>query len=160
VVVDVVSGQQAIGRFGWKAQQPTLFAFSGDAYVNEMGVTTPLFPNENCPQGDCSLLEFNPAGNPNDADNSSLVEFNDFMTFLAPPPRGPINWTVKAGESIFNQIGCAVCHQPTLQTGPNAVSALNRVTFHPYSDFLLHDMGDLGDGMVQANAGATEMRTA
>src|SRR5262249_45484806 len=77
IVNDVGFGQPGrVGRFGWKCQQATLFAFSGDAYLNEMGITTPMFPFESCPQGNCALLN-NPAlpAVPNDGDNSTLVEF-------------------------------------------------------------------------------------
>jgi CxxC motif-containing protein (DUF1111 family) len=160
-VIDPATGQARVGRFGWKAQQPTLFAFAGDAYVNEMGVTTPLFPNENCPQGNCALLAANPDRNqPNDATNSTIRQFTDFMTLLAPAPQGPVGPNERAGQAIFSAIGCADCHQPTLQTGPSPIPALDGVTFSPYSDFLLHDMGSLGDGIVQNQAGQREMRTA
>ena len=56
LVPDAVSGEQHVGRFGWKAQVSSLLHFAGDAYLNEMGITSPFFPEENCPQGDCSLL--------------------------------------------------------------------------------------------------------
>ena len=62
--------------------------------------------------------------------------------------------------AIFGATGCANCHQPTLQAGPSPVPAINGATFAPYSDFLLHDMGVLGDGIVKNQAGPTEMRTA
>src|SRR5262249_26862942 len=128
---------------------------------NEMGITTPMFPNENCPQGNCALLNnpFLPAV-PNDTDNSSLVEFTDFMTFLGPPPPGPATPQSQQGAAIFNQIGCANCHLPSLQTGHNTSMALNQVTFFPYSDFLLHNMDSLGDGIVQGGANGKEIRTA
>ena len=61
---------------------------------------------------------------------------------------------------LFAAIGCADCHVPALQTGPNPVAALDSVVFFPYSDFLVHDMGDLGDGIVQSGASGREMRTA
>ena len=158
--VDPTTGQTRVGKFGWKAQEVTLFDFAGDALVNEIGVTTPLFPNENCPQGNCTILAANPAKtNPNSLNNNPIQSFADFMTFLAPPPRGPVGPAEQAGQVIFGQIGCASCHQPTLQTGPNAVPALNNVEFSPYSDYLLHDMGSLGDGIVQGFAGQTQMRT-
>jgi CxxC motif-containing protein (DUF1111 family) len=161
VVTDAASGQQRVGRFGWKCQQATLFTFSGDAYLNEMGITTPMFPAENCPQGNCALLEGNPANTePNDLDNSTLQKFTDFMSFLAPPPGGAVTRDAQAGQLIFNQIGCADCHRPTMVTGPSPVAALNQVTFHPYSDFLLHDMGPLGDGIAQNQATGRLMRTA
>src|SRR5216684_2881225 len=113
-------GQPALGKFGWKAQVPSLFVFSGDAYLNEMGITTPLFPNENCPQGTCDLLQYNPAlETPND-DGTGVVRFNDFMTFLGPPPRGSRNLVTAIGNAVAAAIGCLDCHAQTLRTGPNA----------------------------------------
>jgi CxxC motif-containing protein (DUF1111 family) len=161
MVLDAASGQLRVGRFGWKCQEATLFSFSGDAYVNEMGVTTPLFPVENCPQGNCALLSASglpPV--PNNADNGDLAGFTDFMTFLAPPPAGPMSSQARRGADVFVQVGCANCHLPTFRTGPSPSAAFNRVTFSPFSDFLLHDMGRLGDGIAQGGAGTREMRTA
>src|SRR5262249_27852558 len=128
------SSDTKVGRFGWKCQQATLFTFSGDAYLNEMGITTPMFPVENCPQGNCDLLQANPVPTPNDADNSSLVKFTDFMTFLGAPPPGPVTAETQNGAQTFAAIGCANCHVPALQTGPNMIAALNNVTFFPFSD--------------------------
>jgi CxxC motif-containing protein (DUF1111 family) len=160
-VIDPATGQTRVGRFGWKAQEPTLFAFAGDAYVNELGITTPLFPNENCPQGQCALLAANPARTqPNEPDNDDVQLLAEFMSLLAPPPRGSVGSNEQAGSAIFTTIGCADCHTPRLQTAANPVAALNQVAFAPYSDFLLHDMGSLGDGIVQNTAGPREMRTA
>jgi CxxC motif-containing protein (DUF1111 family) len=159
VVDDPRTGRPAVGKFGWKAQLPTIFTFSADAYLNEMGITTPLFPAENCPQGDCSLLRCDPVPDPED-DGDDLQAFTDFITLLAPPPTTPPDLTAVAGAMVFLQIGCAGCHQPMMMTGPNAIAALDRVAFFPYSDFLLHDMGALGDGIAQAGAGPREMRTA
>jgi len=158
IVTDPITHQPALGKFGWKAQVPSLFVFSGDAYLNEMGITNPIFPDESCPQGDCTLLAGNPAPGLND-DGSGVEKFNDFMTFLAPPPRGPRNFLTEYGNIVASAIGCLDCHVQTLQTGPNAVAALDRVTFHPFSDFLLHDMGSLGDGITQNRATGERMRT-
>jgi CxxC motif-containing protein (DUF1111 family) len=97
---------------------------------------------------------------PNEPDNEDLVLFSDFMRFLAAPPGQPSTFESRRGQYIFANIGCANCHVPELRTGPHPVRALDRVTFRPYSDFLLHDMGSLGDGMEQGRAGAREMRTA
>ena len=83
-----------------------------------------------------------------------------FMTFLAPPPQLPLTAQAKRGAVTFAAIGCVNCHLPALETGPNSIPQLNQVTFFPFSDFLLHDMGSLGDGIAQAGAGQTEMRTA
>jgi CxxC motif-containing protein (DUF1111 family) len=146
------------GRFGHKAQAATLLQFSGDAYLNEMGITSPNFAQENCPNGDCGLLRCDPVPDPED-DGSGVQAFADFMRLLAPPPRGAITPEVQAGEQVFQRIGCAGCHVPTWTTGSSPIAALNGVTFHPYSDFLLHDMGALGDGIEQGRARGTEMRT-
>jgi CxxC motif-containing protein (DUF1111 family) len=159
-VVDVASGQPRVGRFGWKCQIGTVLTFSANAYQNEIGVTTPFFPNENCPQGDCALLAANPAQtNPNDTNETPMM-FADFITFLAPPPRRPLTYEPKRGEGVFLQIGCVDCHFPAMRTGSNEVAALDDVEFFPFSDFLLHDMGSLNDGISQSGATGHEMRTA
>jgi CxxC motif-containing protein (DUF1111 family) len=157
-VTDPLTHRRALGKFGWKAQVPSLFVFSGDAYLNEMGVTNPIFPDESCPQGNCALLAGNPAPGLND-DGTGVERFNDFMTFLAPPPRGPRNFLTEYGNIVAGAIGCLNCHVQSLQTGPNAVAALDQVTYHPFSDFLLHDMGPLGDGITQNRATGELMRT-
>ena len=160
VVIDVASGQPKVGRFGWKCQIGTVLTFAANAYQNEIGVTTPFFPNENCPQGDCALLAANPAQtNPNDTNETPMM-FADFITFLAPPPRRALTRNPKLGESLFLGIGCADCHFPAMRTGSNEVAALDQVEFFPFSDFLLHDMGSLNDGISQSGATGHEMRTA
>jgi CxxC motif-containing protein (DUF1111 family) len=160
LVLDPVSGGRKVGKFGWKAQVSSLFVFSGDAYLNEMGITSPFFPNEQCPSGDCALIAAcNPVADPED-NGDDVQAFTDFMTLLAPIPRGTITPSVTAGEGVFNRIGCAECHVSSLTTGTSHIAALNQVTFHPYSDFLLHPMGTLGDEIEQGKAAGDEMRTA
>jgi CxxC motif-containing protein (DUF1111 family) len=159
LVENILAGMKTVGKFGWKAQVPTLEQFSGDAYLNEMGITSPLFPNENCPQGNCAELQFNPRPGLNDG-GEDVTALANFMRFLGAPSRGVITADVTAGEAVFSRIGCDSCHQPILQTAANANPALNRVNYAPYSDFLLHDMGTLGDGIVQGDAGARDLRTA
>jgi CxxC motif-containing protein (DUF1111 family) len=158
LVDNIRAGLKTVGRVGWKAQVPTLFQFAGDALVNEMGITTPDFPSENCPQGNCAELAFNPAPGLNDSGNGSVV-LNDYMTMLAAPPRAASTADAIEGERTFEAIGCASCHVATLTTGASTIAALDRKTYHPYSDFLLHDMGSLGDGIVMGNATGTELRT-
>jgi CxxC motif-containing protein (DUF1111 family) len=168
VFADGQAPQARAGRFGWKCQHSTLFAFCGDAYLNEMGITTPLFPNEICPQDpaqgrlvNCALLATSPDPNvPNEPDNDDLTQFTQFITLLAPPPKLALTDQAKRGAVTFAAIGCANCHLPALRTGPNSIPQLDEVTFFPFSDFLLHDMGSLGDGIAQNGAGQTEMRTA
>jgi len=159
MVIEPTTGRPVVGKFGWKAQNPSLHVFAGDAYLNEMGITNPMFPDENCPQGDCASLSCNPMSQLND-DGSGVQAFTDFMEMLAPPPRGAISVSAVYGEHLFHQIGCASCHVATLRTGPDPSAAFDRVTFYPYSDFLLHDMGSLGDGITQNQATGQLMRTA
>ena len=157
-VRDLISDADAVGRFGWKASQPTLVQFTASAFVDEMGITTPIFPDENCPQGDCSSLANNPSPGVNDPNGSALASATDFMRFLGPPPRARA--PPARGGAVFADIGCAACHLQTLVTGPSASAGLDRVAYHPFSDFLLHDMGTLGDGIDQGDAKGGEMRTA
>lgn len=159
VVDNIRAGMKTVGKFGWKAQVPSLFQFSGDAYVNEMGITTPDFPNENCPQGNCAELSYNPAPGLND-DGEGPILLTNFMTMLAAPPRAATNRDTDDGETTFDRIGCTSCHVATMRTGANPVAALDRKTYHPYSDFLLHDMGSLGDDLEMGSATGKEMRTA
>ncbi len=167
LVTDVTAGTERVGRFGWKAQQATLLAFSADAYMNEMGITNRFFPTENAPNGDLARLaradqildpedETRAATNKADVDRAAA-----FMRLLAPPPRrGPLNAAVTSGQGVFATINCTACHTPSLQTGPSPVAALANKPVALYSDLLLHDMGSLGDGIAQGNAAPREMRTA
>jgi len=166
LVQDVASGQQRVGRFGWKAQQATLLAFAGDAYNNEMGITNRFFPEENAPNGLRDLIAAHiDVAHPEDAidpltGRSDIDIAADFMRLLAPPPRLALSPSAAAGERLFGEIGCGGCHLPTMQTGPSPVAALDRKSVALYSDLLLHDMGALGDGIAQGAAGMREMRTA
>ena len=164
-----------IGRFGWKGQHASLVSFSADAYLNEMGITTPLFPEENTSNGrDVGYPSaYDPVPEPED-DGVDVVAFADFMRSTKAPPRGPITADVSAGEALFNKVGCAVCHTPSITTArPGAKinggvftvpAALGNKVIHPYSDFLLHDIGT-GDGipvlpLAEYASTANQMRTA
>ena len=164
--------KRVIGRFGWKSQVPSLLQFSADAYLNEMGITTTSkvgsrlvteFSHENMPVGLPETCD--PKPGVDDLDEEGIQEdvqaFKDFMQLLAPPAREPITPQIRSGAYVFEQLGCATCHTPVLRTGPSSVSALSYKRFRPYSDFLLHDMGKLGDGIgAQGRADLREMRTA
>lgn len=166
MVIDVASGTPRVGRFGWKSQQATLLSFSGDAYLNEMGITNRLFPKENAPNGDLALLAAHDmVADPEDTANpetgrSDIDAAADFMRLLAPLQPLPPTASINSGRQIFQQINCAVCHMPSMVTGPNMIRALDRKPVFLYSDLLLHDMGSLGDGIAQAAAGPKEFRTA
>ena len=166
LVTDVVSGNTRVGRFGWKAQLATVLAFSGDAYLNEMGITNRLFPQENAPNGNAALLaQFDRVRDPEDRvdplSGKGVIDVAaDFMRYLGPPPVVQFTPSALQGRTLFEQTGCAGCHKPQMMTGPNSVQALSFKEVNLYSDLLLHDMGGLGDGIVQGTAGAREMKTA
>src|SRR4030095_3485120 len=106
-----------IGRFGHKSQHASLESFSADAYLNEMGITSPLQPNENNILGQSSA-PFDTVADPEDEDGEDVAAFTDFMRALRAPGRGPINFDVTVGQTLFNAIGCAVCHTPQFITAP------------------------------------------
>jgi CxxC motif-containing protein (DUF1111 family) len=165
MVVDVATGATRVGRFGWKAQHASVLAFSADAYRNELGITNRFFPTENAPNGDTArLARFVLEAGPEDivdpaTGRGDIDAVADFMRFLAPPARLPMNPSARAGETQFAAIGCAACHVPTMSTGPSRVAALDRKAVNLFSDLLLHDMGSLNDGIAQADAGPREMKT-
>ncbi len=106
-----------IGRFGWKSQHASLESFSADAYLNEMGITSPLFPEENTSSGRFVGFGsgFDPIPDPED-DGTDIVAFANFMRSTKAPSRGPITPDVRAGEALFTQIGCAICHTASITT--------------------------------------------
>jgi Di-haem oxidoreductase, putative peroxidase len=152
-----------VGRFGWKAQVATLLTFSADASLNEMGLTNRFLGAENAPNGDESALALcDTVADPEDGPDSDGLDRidrqTDFQRFLAAPPQTPR--TGMRGEATFAAIGCAHCHVTApYATGPGPEPALAGRTLKPYSDFLLHDVGALGDGIVQGDAAETELRT-
>lgn len=164
MVTDVATKQSRVGRFGWKAQHATLLSFSGDAYLNEMGITNRLFPTENAPNGNTSILKTldkvaDPEDRPDANGRADIDRLTDFMRLMAPPPTQTATASTTFGAKIFLDVGCTACHTPFMTTGSSPVAALSSKTVWLYSDLLLHDMGTLGDGIVQGNAGAREMKT-
>ena len=177
------------GRFGWKAQHGSLLSFAGDAYLNEMGITSKFdgFGGRSSSAADAGTHEnpastaegvidvtgppFDPVVDPED-DGGDVLAFADFMAATRAPGRqNPIPAAAVRGDPLFNQVGCAVCHTRNLTTAPAGTvinggaftvpAALGDKIIHPFSDFALHDVGT-GDGIVQ-NAGqstANQMRTA
>jgi cysteine-rich repeat protein len=147
-----------VGRFGWKAQVASLQEFAGDAYLNEMGVTSPDFPTELSPQGGPLVCDDVP--DPED-DGSAVKAFTDFMTMLAPLPTGERTMEVRQGRRLFNRIRCKSCHVERLRSAHHPVRAISFRPVRAFSDFLLHDMGPaLADGIEQGDAKANEFRTA
>jgi len=151
------NGRPRLGRFGWKNQHSSLVSFAADAYLNEMGITSPLFPEENTSSGRNVGHDtpYDPVPDPED-DGVDVTAFADFMRSTKAPSRGPIDADVLAGETVFKTIGCAGCHVASITTSPPGTpinggnfvipAALGNKVIHPYSDFLLHDIGT-GDGI-------------
>jgi CxxC motif-containing protein (DUF1111 family) len=152
-------GQMSVGRFGWKDQHASLLSFAADAYLNEMGITNRLQPDE-------VTKLCNTASEPNDTQGpdglSDIDHFARFIRATKAPARDSqlaSSAVAKKGYGVFDKIGCATCHVETLTTAPAGTkinggtftipAALGSITFHPYGDFLMHDVGT-GDGILQA----------
>lgn len=168
-VVEVPSdaGGDNIGRFGWKDQHLNLLAFSSDAYLNEMGVTNQLAPNQRDFTRQCD-----PANNDPEDTHNDIDIFARFMRSTKVPPRDTVmaaTPAAQAGSILFDQIGCGDCHVRTIATAPPGTRVAGNIVppclgnkiIHPFSDFLLHDVGT-GDGIVQNGGQDTlfELRTA
>jgi CxxC motif-containing protein (DUF1111 family) len=165
VITERGTGERRVGRFGWKSQHATLLAFGADAYRNEMGITNDLFPTEIAVGIDQTRMRLcDPIPDPEDVADPrtrrrGIDNFASFMRFLAPVARGQVDEVARTGEGVFNSIGCAGCHVPSLQTGPSANPLLHRQAVPLYSDLLLHDVGT-GDGIRQGAAAPEEIKTA
>jgi CxxC motif-containing protein (DUF1111 family) len=151
-------GQTRIGRFGWKDQHSSLLSFIGDAYLNEMGVTNRLRLKDVTTVG---KITADPEDTPDDLGLADIDHFAQFIRGTKVPPRDALlaaTSASRAGEEVFQKIGCAICHVTTMVTAPAGTvinggafrvpEALGNKIIHPYSDFLLHDI-DTGDGIVQ-----------
>ena len=157
-VWDVVAQRYTLGRFGWKANQPTLLQQVAAAYNDDMGITTSLFSVENS-AGQSQLTEHSVTPEVSD-EILEVVTF--YVQTLAVPARRDIDDPqVKQGEQLFAEAQCANCHVPTLRTSVLAgVPSVSNQTIHPYTDLLLHDMGpDLADNRPDFHASGREWRT-
>ena len=161
---DLATGDVRVGRFGWKAQHATLLAFGADAYRNEMGITNDLFPTELAVGVSPDRMRAcDPIPDPEDimdprTRRRGIDNFASFMRLLAPVDRVPGDATTRFGEQVFAAIGCAACHVPALHTDRHSNPLFDRRPVPLFSDLLLHDVGT-GDGIVQANGLAHEIRT-
>jgi CxxC motif-containing protein (DUF1111 family) len=154
-----------VGRFGWKAQLASVLSFSADASQNELGLTNRFLPTENAPNGNGALLAVcdtrpDPEDLPDGQGLDAIDRQANFQRLLAAPPQTPRSGM--SGAAVFDAVACNSCHvSSTYVTGPSPAgfAALAGQTIRPYSDFLLHDMGSLGDGIVQGMASENEFRT-
>jgi CxxC motif-containing protein (DUF1111 family) len=177
-----------ISRFGWKAQNKSLMIFSGEAYNVEMGVSNELFTQDRPLPGEdgngggggtgfaANCLNTAGVGYPEDithsdgtdasTSSSDVTLFTVFMQFLAPPtpsttvPGGATS--ISRGRTLFSQVGCAVCHTPSLTTQPSQLTAgLSNATANLFSDLEVHHMGTgLADNVSQGGAGGDQFRSA
>jgi CxxC motif-containing protein (DUF1111 family) len=157
-----------VTRFGWKAQNKSLTIFAGEAYNVEEGVTNEVFPNERNWNPTC-MYNGTPEDHTNFATNqaSDIEAFATVMRFLAPAQPATAAASSTAGQSnsnglsVFNRIGCSLCHTPSLTTGKSSSNALSNVTVNLYSDLAVHGMGqELADNITQGSAQGDEFRTA
>ncbi|XXF76181.1 di-heme oxidoredictase family protein [Myxococcaceae bacterium GXIMD 01537] len=160
-VWSVEEGRTVLGRFGWKANQPTLRQQAAGALLGDMGLTSPVFPQESCTALQVACAE-KPSGGTHEVTEIQLsaLEFHA-RTLAVPARRDPDAPEVLQGKGHFQRVGCARCHRPQLTTGATAaVPELAGQRIWPYTDLLLHDMGEaLADGRPDFLAQGREWRT-
>jgi CxxC motif-containing protein (DUF1111 family) len=160
-----------ITRFGWKAQNKSLLMFAGEAYNVEQGVTNDLFPNERIDLGDCMFntlpedtvneIAVTTTNDPVSNFSSDITNFTLFMRLSAPPTPGPSNLFTQLGNAAFFDVGCGLCHLPFHVTGKSDYGNQSFVTYFPFSDIALHDMGTgLQDQVSQGGADGQQFRSA
>ena len=187
-VVNRSGNDGTVARFGWKAQNKSLYLFAAEASNVEMGLTNEVFPNERVPGTNCggnpfpedqtnTVFQTGQTSSDIDAFVSSDVEnFTAFMRFNGAPAQcdfasgvdasgnalcSPLGSSAQHGHQLFGQLGCNVCHTESFTTQPSSVPGLSNRTFQPFSDFALHHMGStLADGITQGLAGPDQFRTA
>jgi CxxC motif-containing protein (DUF1111 family) len=167
-VWDAVAKREMIGRFGWKANVATVAHQTAGAFLGDIGITSSVFPNETCTpkQADCRAAPRGAKGQAPEIDDKTLHDVIFYQATLAPPARRQAHDAqVLQGQKLFAQAQCAVCHRPSYVTGegpfPHLTSpALKGQTIWPYTDLLLHDMGDaLADGRPDFRANGRQWRT-
>ena len=149
-----------MGRFGWKDQHSSVLSFAADAYLNEMGITNRLRPHDTTTIGKATP---DPEDTPDNLGLDAIDHFAQFIRGTKVPPRDTVLAATadgQAGQALFEKIGCSACHVGTIVTAPTGTlinggafavpAALGNKIIHPFSDFLLHDVGT-GDGIVQTS---------
>ena len=159
-VWDVRARSFALGRFGWKANQPTIEQQVAGAFHGDIGITSTLFPDQNCPAPQTACAAAPDGGSP-ELPEARLGKVAFYSRTLAVPAmRNVDDVTVRRGAVLFVENGCALCHVPKLTTGPHPIGALANQTIYPYTDLLLHDMGaGLADNRPDFEATGLEWRT-
>jgi CxxC motif-containing protein (DUF1111 family) len=160
-VLDVQRGALAVGRFGWKAEQPSVLQQSAGAFLGDMGLSSSLFPREAFAGAEQDLSLLPNGGSPEVGDDVLGAIAIYARTLAVPARRNHLDPRVSRGEDLFASVGCAQCHAPTLKTEALAeLPELAAQEIHPYSDLLLHDLGaGLSDERPTFEAEGNEWRT-
>lgn len=161
-VWDYVNGETVVGRFGWKANQPSLIQQVAAAFIGDIGITSSIFPNENCQGNQADCKNAINGGKP-EIDNENLEKVVLYASNLAVPARR--NWDdieVLKGKQLFLDANCNSCHIPKMMTGTHSkFEHLSNQEIRPFTDLLLHDMGEgLADNRPDFEADGNEWRTA
>jgi len=160
-VWDIESQQQKMGRFGWKAEQPSVLQQSAGAFHADMGISSELIERQNCTAIEVTCQRTEHGGAPEIPDKLLELVTLYVANLAVPETRGVQNESVIRGQALFDQAGCQGCHRSELRTGPSHFPWLSQRTIHPYTDLLLHDMGDaLSDNRPVFAAYGNEWRTA
>ena len=156
-VWDIRKKEKTIGRFGWKASQPNLYQQTAAAFSGDMGITSPAFPVENS----FGQIQFDSLFDDHEIDETVLTTTTFYTQSLGVPSRR--NWNmeqVKQGKKLFYEIKCTACHHPQFFTGTHEFQFLSNQMIFPYTDMLLHDMGEgLADFRPDFEASGREWRT-
>jgi CxxC motif-containing protein (DUF1111 family) len=160
MVLDLRTGETALGRFGWKAGQPTVEQQAAAAFNGDIGITSLLFPAENCPEPQTACRGAVSGGQP-EIPEDRLARLAFYARTLAVPAmRNVSDPEVRRGAELFLSGGCSSCHTPRFETGEHETAALSNQTIFPYTDLLLHDMGEgLADNRPESEASGQEWRT-
>ncbi|MBW3694805.1 c-type cytochrome [Vibrio sp. T187] len=160
-VLDVQTNELTLGRFGWKAGQPNLMQQNAAAFNGDLGLTSNLFPNENCTSAQSTCTDFPNGGDPEVSDN--ILDFVEFYSqhLAVPIRRNTDDPKVIKGKELFKTAGCQSCHQAEFRTAKrDELPALSEQLISPYTDMLLHDMGEgLADNRPEYLANGREWRT-
>ncbi|MBD1577583.1 c-type cytochrome [Vibrio sp. S11_S32] len=174
-VWDVQTKSTQVGRFGWKAGQPSAIQQDAGAFNGDLGLTSALFPHENCSPQQTICAEMPNGNRANNAAankvnstedyevSNKILKFVEFYSqhLAVPIRRNTTDPSVIRGQQLFENVGCASCHTPEIKTAQSdELPSLSNQTIHPYSDLLLHDMGEgLADNRPEFLATGSEWRT-
>jgi len=158
MVWDILKGKAVLGRFGWKSNNPTAVQQAADAAFQDMGLTSSFFTSEQC-NGQTNCNQGLQTGPDIDDGILNMLAFY-FQTVAVPAARNTTQADFSAGKNLFTKIGCAKCHTPDYTTGMHAIKVLSYQKIFPYTDLLLHDMGEkLADNRSDFLADGQEWRT-